>query len=230
MQWRSPPAQRTQRRRLLGQKHQWMAPPPIATIVARLPIRNPGTMSAALSTTALRAPVLAARRAVSVRCVAQPKKAQRTAAAKKEVALNSTLLPSASPLPPLAGSRRFAACDAVCPAMNACIHNHDARSAATPIAAHLPRRPLTAAPARRASALCLAAVVTLAGINPLASFLQGQADYFSTLDLPQPLVQWVSRRICPCSHPARTLVAAPWMTPGPLLLRPVNPPPCPLIH
>ncbi|PSC73843.1 hypothetical protein C2E20_3010 [Micractinium conductrix] len=36
----------------------------------------------------------------------------------------------------------------------------------------------------------LAPMVVLAGINPLANFLQGQADYFSTLGLPQWLVQW----------------------------------------
>jgi hypothetical protein len=35
-------------------------------------------------------------------------------------------------------------------------------------------------------------VAVLAGINPMANFLQGQADFFSTLGLPQWLVQWVS--------------------------------------
>ncbi|KAI7835550.1 hypothetical protein COHA_010554 [Chlorella ohadii] len=36
----------------------------------------------------------------------------------------------------------------------------------------------------------LAPMVALAAVNPLADFLQGQADYFSTLGLPQWLVQW----------------------------------------
>ena len=35
-------------------------------------------------------------------------------------------------------------------------------------------------------------MVVLAGVNPMANFLQGQADYFSTLGLPGWLVQWVS--------------------------------------
>ncbi|PRW45382.1 transcriptional Sir2 family isoform B [Chlorella sorokiniana] len=36
----------------------------------------------------------------------------------------------------------------------------------------------------------LAPMAALAAVNPLADFLQGQADYFSTLNLPQWLVQW----------------------------------------
>jgi len=44
---------------------------------------------------------------------------------------------------------------------------------------------------RKAASLpAAAAVVALAAVNPLADFLQGQADYFSTLGLPQWLVQW----------------------------------------
>ena len=45
-------------------------------------------------------------------------------------------------------------------------------------------------------------MVVLAGVNPVANFLQGQADYFSTLGLPGWLVQWVSAACAPC--PAAT--------------------------
>ena len=36
------------------------------------------------------------------------------------------------------------------------------------------------------------AALVLAGVNPVGSFLQGQADYFATLNLPHWLIQWVS--------------------------------------
>ncbi|KAL4422379.1 hypothetical protein ABPG75_008576 [Micractinium tetrahymenae] len=49
-----------------------------------------------------------------------------------------------------------------------------------------------AAPAKKEVQLnsTLAPMAALAAINPLADFLQGQADYFSTLNLPGWLVQW----------------------------------------
>lgn len=65
----------------------------------------------------------------------------------------------------------------------------------SPVLPPAPARPPALAAALRqrspSSSSPSPAVVLLAGVNPMASFLQGQADYFSTLGLPQWLVQWV---------------------------------------
>lgn len=148
-------------------------------------------MQQALCSTSLR-PAAAARPAqrraagLPVLAVARPKAAApaaKPAAAKKELQLNSSLAPSEPAwLPAAARSALLGSSDGrwLARLAEGCL----ALSAAVPtVCRAVPSRPASPVP-------CCAAVAALAAVNPLADFLQGQADYFSTLGLPQWLVQW----------------------------------------
>lgn len=75
-----------------------------------------------------------------------------------------------------------------------------AATAAAPAGLHIcPAPPTLTLPA--------SAVAALAAVNPLADFLQGQADYFSTLNLPQGLVQWGEWRSRCTEGPAHACLA-----------------------
>ena len=66
----------------------------------------------------------------------------------------------------------------------------------------------------------MCAALVLAGVNPVGAFLQGQADYFSTLNLPHWLIQWVSEVDAPCV-PVCVCPPTPSST-HPCTLRPVQ--------
>lgn len=165
-------------------------PPDQNVFVGRLNTR--GTMQAACSTVCQPGRAATAARparsaAVPVLAVARPKRdAQPAKAAKKEVQLQSTLAPSECRPCGVLMARNLSV---------ASTHMPDGWPlwwGSVPPLPPPPRPPLP--PVRPAPtptvSLPASAVAALAAVNPLADFLQGQADYFSTLNLPQGLVQW----------------------------------------
>ncbi len=110
---------------------------------------------------------------MKVSCVGSAPKAAVVARAQRHVAK--------APAAPAPAPRREAVLlrSTLAPGARAPAHCRSAQPAAAAALAHPSRRPRP--------------VAVLAGINPFVSFLQGQADTFKGLNLPEPLIHWGAR-------------------------------------